>query len=165
MRDAFGGVFMIRLFLVFLFIYVAFTAVSLNYARAFRVKNKVIDFIEEKEILSLSDLSKYEEELESILTAADYTKKCNGGNTKVVVGEEPQEYCIGGVLIKKNMTNIEHIDSNNKRIYYQVNTYADWNLGTLNLILSLSNNNETGGYVSGTWEITGEAIVVDKYNK
>ena len=54
MRDAFGGVFMIRLFLVFIVIYVAFTAVSLNYAKAFRIKNEIISFIEENEITSLN---------------------------------------------------------------------------------------------------------------
>ena len=43
MRDSFGGVFMTNLFLVFIFIYVAFTAVSLNYAKAFKVKNKTLN--------------------------------------------------------------------------------------------------------------------------
>ena len=47
MRDAYGGIFMVRLFLVFIVIYVAFTAVSLNYAKAFRLKNKLIDYVEE----------------------------------------------------------------------------------------------------------------------
>ena len=53
MRDAFGGIFMIRLMLVFVFIFVAFTAISLNYAKAFRIKNKVIDFVEQEEIMDL----------------------------------------------------------------------------------------------------------------
>ena len=44
MRDAFGGVFMFRLMLVFIVIYVAFTAISFKYAKSFRVKNSVIDF-------------------------------------------------------------------------------------------------------------------------
>ena len=51
MRDAFGGEFMIRLFLVFIFIYIMFSAVSLNYAKAFRLKNSVIDYLEKNEIL------------------------------------------------------------------------------------------------------------------
>ena len=38
MRDAFGGAFMIKLFLVFLAIYIGFTAVAVNYAKAFKVK-------------------------------------------------------------------------------------------------------------------------------
>ena len=57
MRDAFGGVFMIRLFLVFIFIFVAFAAVSLNYAKAFKLKNSVIDFVEKEEIIDLNNIN------------------------------------------------------------------------------------------------------------
>ena len=49
MREAFGGAFMIKLMLIFLAIYIAFIAVALNYAKAFRVKNKIIDIIEQNE--------------------------------------------------------------------------------------------------------------------
>ena len=58
MRDAFGGTFMIQIFIVFILIYICFTAMSLNYAKAFRVKNAVIDFVETNEISSLKTLSK-----------------------------------------------------------------------------------------------------------
>ena len=49
MREAFGGAFTIKLMLIFLAIYIAFIAVALNYAKAFRVKNKIIDIIEQNE--------------------------------------------------------------------------------------------------------------------
>ena len=49
MREAFGGAFTIKLMLIFLAIYIAFVAVALNYAKAFRVKNKLIDIIEQSE--------------------------------------------------------------------------------------------------------------------
>lgn len=49
MRDAFGGAFLIKLFLIFLGIYVAFMAVALNYAKAFKVKNYIINVIEQYE--------------------------------------------------------------------------------------------------------------------
>ena len=48
MREAFGGAFTIKLMLIFLAIYIAFIAVALNYAKAFRVKNKIIDIIKKK---------------------------------------------------------------------------------------------------------------------
>ena len=56
MRDAFGGAFMIKIFLVFIIIYVGFTALSLNYAKAFKVKNKIIDYLEVNEITGLEGL-------------------------------------------------------------------------------------------------------------
>lgn len=49
MRDAFGGTFMIYVLLIFITVYVTFVAVAFNYARAFKVKNKVIDIIEQNE--------------------------------------------------------------------------------------------------------------------
>ena len=49
MREAFGGAFTIKFMLIFLAIYIAFIAVALNYAKAFRVKNKIIDIIEQNE--------------------------------------------------------------------------------------------------------------------
>ena len=49
MRDAVGGSFMIKLIIVFLVLYIIFVAVALNYAKAFRVKNKVLDIIEQNE--------------------------------------------------------------------------------------------------------------------
>lgn len=55
MRDAFGGTFMIKLMLTFLAVYIAFIAVALNYAKAFRVKNKIIDIIEQNEGMEESD--------------------------------------------------------------------------------------------------------------
>ena len=49
MREAFGGTFTIQLILLFLAIYIAFIAVALNYAKAFRVKNQIINIIEQNE--------------------------------------------------------------------------------------------------------------------
>ena len=52
MRDAFGGAFLIKVMLIFLGIYVAFMAVALNYAKAFKVKNYIINVIEQYEGVS-----------------------------------------------------------------------------------------------------------------
>lgn len=49
MRDAVGGTFMIRVFLIFLATYIIFIGIAMNYAKAFRVKNKLIDIIEQNE--------------------------------------------------------------------------------------------------------------------
>ena len=47
MRDALGGTFMLKLALVFLVICVWFMAIAINYAKAFRVKNQIINIIEQ----------------------------------------------------------------------------------------------------------------------
>lgn len=57
MRDAVGGSFMIKLILVFLAVYIIFMAAALNYAKAFRVKNRVMDIIEQNEGMEEADFN------------------------------------------------------------------------------------------------------------
>lgn len=47
MRDAFGGTFMLQFTLVFIVIYVSFMATAIVYAKTFRVKDHVIDIVEQ----------------------------------------------------------------------------------------------------------------------
>ncbi len=168
MRDAFGGVFMMRLMLVFVFIFVAFTAISLNYAKAFRIKNSIIDFVEQQEIMDLDSLfhssnaSKLAK-LDKILDDANYNKECQNVDSNGKISKEAMEgkaYCYRGIII-------EQADMVDKTIIYKVYTYADWNLGTLNMILALGGQSPNSKYVlNGSWEISGEARVVKRnYNK
>lgn len=165
MRDAFGGVFTINLFLVFIFIFVAFTAVSLNYAKAFRVKNRVIDFLEENEIVSLNETSFSNKlgKLDTILQDSTYNKTCEDGNGTIKSIEgNAIGYCYNGIVILESSE--EPVSGTNSSIIkYQVITYADWNLGALNKILALGGRDETSeSYVAGTWAIKGEAKVVSR---
>ena len=48
-------------------------------------------------------------------------------------------------------------------IVYNVYTYADWNLGALNMILALGGQSRNSKHVvNGSWEISGEARVVKR---
>ena len=159
---------MIRLMLVFIFIYVAFTAVSFKYAKSFRVKNKAIDFVEQNQIIDIDTFFNSANgnnlrELDKVLSAASYDVTCDeiGYSEGNIIEKEEDSiigYCYRGVVIKKNPTK-----STNDTIYYTINTYANWNLGVLNTILALGGrdtNSERG--IGGRWKITGEAVVVNK---
>lgn len=153
MRDAFGGEFMIRLFLVFIVIYVAFAAISLNYAKAYRVKNKVISYIEENDITDLANLN-CDGSLAKVITNNSYRKTCNDGNGPIYDDtQRVSAYCCAGVVIKAN-------EKINNHYNYTVNTYADWNMGALNMILTFGGKQQNSeSYVTGTWQISGEANV------
>lgn len=158
MRDAFGGVFTMNFLLVFIFIYVAFTAVSLNYAKAYKVKNAVIDFVEQKEIADLSDYFGHGmpvTELDERLTS--YHKTCST-NDEVTL-PQGTGYCYKGVVILKNREEPVQGTNNTKVVYYTILTYADWNLGALNKLLALAGE-RPDSVVAGTWAISGEAKVV-----
>ena len=47
MEHGFGGMFMIRILIVFVFIYVMFIGIALNIAKAYRIKNGVINILEQ----------------------------------------------------------------------------------------------------------------------
>lgn len=174
MRDSFGGLFMLNLFIVFIFIYIAFSAVSLNYAKAFRLKNSIISFVEEKEIISLehSYISNKLDELEEILENANYNKTCDSiGYSEGEIKEESRTtgYCHNGVVIKlkdiDGEMNPKTIDgTTSKLITYEIITAANWNLGVLNKLLVLGgksgNSNDT--LITGFWQIKGEAKVIKR---
>ena len=47
MKESFGGLFTIRLMMIFFVIYVTFIGVALNIAKAYRIKNGVINILEQ----------------------------------------------------------------------------------------------------------------------
>lgn len=166
MRDAFGGVFMMRLMLVFIVIYVAFTAVSYKYAKSFRIKNSVIDFVEQNQIIDIETFfssanGEKLQKLNSVLAKADYNIVCKDDNGTLRNEEgKVTGYCYNGVVIEKNETKTA---TTSDTIYYNIYTYVDWNLGPLNTILVLAGRNRNSErVVNGTWVISGEAIVINK---
>lgn len=173
MRDAFGGVFTMNLLLVFIFIFVAFSAVSLNYAKAFRLKNDIIDFIETNEIISLnsSKMDSKKDELNRIITNDNYNKSCETlGNLLGIELEEGEYkennrvegYCYKGVYISYSESSYIN-GTNHKKIQYSISVAADWNLGALNKLLVLAGEQENSrGTIAGSWVIQGKATVVAK---
>ena len=169
MRDAFGGAFMIQIFLVFILIYICFTAVALNYAKAFKVKNTVIDYLESNEISSLDNLSASEmDEMdkffqEEILGNMNYNisgqnicqtrriSEYNDAGKKVAHCEEL------GIIIQQKNTNQA---GNTEGVYYTVSTFVGWQIPFLNALLGLNGNNKQQDVPIGMWEISGETRLI-----
>lgn len=88
MKEGIGGTFMIYVMLVFLAIYITFLAVAFNYARAFRVKNKIIDIIEQNEGIDdyrntdvnsvMGKINSYLGEVSYIVNGIDENDECAG---------------------------------------------------------------------------------------
>ena len=165
MRDAFGGAFMIKLFLVLIFIYICFTAVALNYAKAFKVKNKIIDYLESNEIIDLNSITAeqlnvmnlfFEEEvLGNMNYSVNQDNFCAGIETKDYTGKTVAICHNSGIVIRESGKAI-----NTEGVYYTVSTYVGWSLPFLNKLLELNGNNKEQDVVSGLWKISGETRVV-----
>lgn len=154
MRDAFGGAFMIKLFLVFIIIYVSFTALALNYAKAFKVKNKVVEYIEQNEIVDFQNMPAnvrnamelfFEQEM---LGNMNYKSELSCEGTNVV-------YCRDGIRIERVGKGI-----NTAGAYYRVTTSFGWTIPFINKLIELSGG--SGDVAFGTWEISGETRLIVK---
>ena len=140
MRDAFGGAFMIKLGLVFLAIYIAFMALALSYAKAFRVKNQIINYIEQCEGFgrcsydSKGQSSTTQELIDNYLKNANYyvnvaslSSACLGDNTKTCGAQ--------GYLVEKKGTT--------DKTYYMVTTYMAINFPFFNIHFTVPIKGET----------------------
>jgi len=139
MRDSVGGTFMIYVFIVFLAVYITFVAVAFNYARAFRVKNKVIDIIEQNEgIRDYSDVSDSSVlgQIDSYLGQVSYIvngiddKKCSGYDYV----NSTRGYCIHEYSVNNNGITSK---------YYKVKTFIRLEIPFMNLGFTIPVKGET----------------------
>ena len=157
MRDAFGGAFMIQLLIVFMIIYVGFTAVALNYAKAFKAKNLIVEYLEEHEISNLENLPAQEEsdmfdyfqtEIVGKLGYVYPTKICNNVNQ-----EKNRCYEDIGILIEQIEPNKDQ--RNKLGVYYKVTTYFGFQLPFFDRLYAI-NGTANGQNIVGRWRIVGE---------
>ena len=159
MRDAFGGAFMIRLFLVFIFIYMFFTAIALNYAKAFKVKNKIIDYLEDNEVIDvggananvMDKMEKYiSHEVVDGLRYRITNMKCEH--------QLPEVYCDNGIIIYQYDAKADRSDSIG--VYYKVKTFFAWDIGFLSILAKLGSDAPENDGSTGLWTISGETRTI-----
>lgn len=157
MRDAFGGSFMIQLLIVFIIIYVGFTAVALNYAKAFKAKNLIVEYLEEHEISDLTNLpAKDESDMfdyfqEEIVDNLGYVfpgKMCSNIN-------RPDIRCYEDIGILIEQISPGKGKSNKLGVYYRVTTYFGFKLPFFDKLYALSTESANRS-IAGVWRIVGE---------
>ena len=130
MREAFGGTFMLKIAMVFLVIYVGFMAGAVSYAKAFRVKNQVINILEQHQYNG-EDTTKAK--IDEYLAGVPYNNtdrsKCSGGS-----------YTDRGVCII-DMGAGAGTSSNQK--YYKVIVFINIDLNFLNVHVNVPISGET----------------------
>lgn len=151
MRDAFGGAFMIKLFLVFIIIYVSFTALALNYAKAFKVKNKIIEYIEINEAVNISNMTAAE--LMDMQSFFDNEIHGNMNYYATLNCSGSEIYCQNGIKIEEKGS-----ATNTAGKYYRVTTAFGWNINFFNVISALDNKQNQAPI--GLWQISGETRLI-----
>ena len=132
MKDAFGGSYMIYIFIGFIIIFTLFISLILQYAQAFKVKDNIISLIEEYDSYNLAS-----DEIDNYLESSAY--RINSTNIKSMtddseaVCDNTYGYCYS-----------EHSKDDYK--YYTVYTFVNWSFPFFKL--------------NGTWMIKGETRIV-----
>ena len=138
MKDAIGGTFSLQIILFFLVVINAYLAFSVNYTKAFRIKNNIIAIIEQQEGYTVSSAIGGEESAETrifnLMKSANYTinksdLKCNkmGNGYKTIYDDiEKAGFCL---KLHKNA------DGSG---YYTVVTQVNIDIPIVNNILPLS---------------------------
>lgn len=121
MRDAFGGTFMMYVFIIFLTVYCVFIAIAFNYAKAFRVKNKVIDIIEQNEgIEDFENTSGVIGDINTYLKNATYKVNGISDTSGPCLGYEHVDTELGYCIDKEVEPTLTGANSS----YYRVQTFV-----------------------------------------
>lgn len=130
MRDAFGGAFFIKLMLIFFAIYISFIAIALSYTKAFRVKNTIINYIEDNETYN-NDIAimidNYVKEMNYYVSSVGP----NGSNTRYSQCDS-RGYCVDEVYSDEL-----------RGKYYKVTTFIEINFPFFNINVLVPITGET----------------------
>ncbi|MBE6153577.1 MAG: hypothetical protein E7166_05075 [Firmicutes bacterium] len=146
MREAIGGTFLFNIMIVFIFFFTAFLAIAINYSQAFRIKNQVINYIEqyegmnetsEEEIIEYINSSGYYRNVDCSCDNNDYVCLGNNDNTgsNVHLSSDSSRKA-KGLCIKK-------LSNSNGDTYYRVTTFVSFNLPIVGEFLKLPVKGET----------------------
>lgn len=141
MREAFGGTYTIQLILIFLAIYIAFIAVALNYAKAFRVKNRIIDIVEQHEGFDFNDTSEgsAQNEIKNYLNRVSYYVKLTNISDNTV--NDTYRCYSEGYCIEKVSSTV--VNNNIEQSYYKITTYVNIDMQVFRLKFTIPIQGET----------------------
>ncbi|MGN0973728.1 MAG: hypothetical protein ACI4OT_03200 [Bacilli bacterium] len=139
MKEAIGQTISLQVILIFLVFLNAFLAFSVNYTKAFRVKNKVINELEQNEGLNATARNNIINYIENVgYNVADKTGKTKDNKGTCFHGVCITPHCAGSLGTDKGSDSCI-ADSNKKvsnyRVYYTVETYININIPIINQIL------------------------------
>ena len=126
MKDAFGGILNLVLITLFLLIVSGILAMTVNYTKAFKMKNIVISAIEQYEGYGCFDTS-------GDTACTDKIKEGAKG-----IGYHPVDVNCNGLNPAGEYFCYEQKDSTNNKTYYTIVTQVDINIPIVNKIMGLS---------------------------
>lgn len=140
MKESIGATYIFVICLTFILIFTVYVAISVNYAKAFRIKSHIVSEIEEN--MGLDNL---EEDIETYLTSQGYVAygecpqyiQLDGYNTdwelQTGLGNAPTGQ--HGVCIYRREVKTANDDIDAGRYYYRVTTFFKFDLPIVNVLI------------------------------
>ncbi len=154
MRDALGSLFSLQIILAFVILINGYLAYSVNYTRAFRVKNGIINIIEQYEghtEAAKDKIATYVNDMKYHVPA----KMMNVGSLNDYTCVQTKGYCVKATAIAgTDVTSDEY-----RGTYYSVVTFVNIDIPVLNKFIQLGDFLQVKGetkaiYSSGTYSET-----------
>jgi len=143
MRHSMGSAWIFSLCLTFIILFTAYLAITLNYARAFRVKNHIVTYIEEHE----GYIHDYEDDIVSYLSSEGFNANGKCKNRIYAEGYE-DDWFIESCINKDENGNCQvciykHGDECGARTSYRVVTFFKFDLPVVRYFSSFQVGGET----------------------
>ncbi len=127
MRSAIGNALLTNLVIIFASIIILFFVGILAYSKAYKVKNRIINYIESKESYNTNDVEELNEDLKSAGYQLTSKSKCSSDN----LNKTTYNYCVYRVELK------------DKKYYYKVVTYVHFEFPVIGSIINVPVKGET----------------------
>ncbi len=151
MRDAIGGVFSLQIIVIFMLIVNGYLAFTVNYTKAFRVKNQIIQIIEQHEGFTEDAKEKIDEYMRKTnyeLSDA-YTSWCQRNGLEVYRSSTNGAFCYtrSKVDISGGSTNKKNYQGS----YYSIQTFVNIDIPVINKLLP---------FTAGLFRVGGETSMI-----
>ena len=148
MRQAIGGTWLTGLVIVFTFLFVAFLSLSINFSKAFRVKNQALTIIEKKEGINTVSIPQINSYLRlngyNMMGYCGIDKKNVYGVTDISEGTVSFEKAKKRVKYYYCFAKIESKATNFKyKAYYEIELFFKFNLPIIGSINTFSADGQT----------------------
>lgn len=152
MRDAIGGVFSLEIIVVFMLVINGYLAFTVNYTKAFRVKNQIIQIIEQHEGFTeqaKEKIADYMHEKAQYELSTAYTNWCQSNGWETYRSEYNGGFCYK--ISKVDVTGGSSGKSTYQGAYYSIITFVNIDIPVINKILP---------FTAGIFQVGGETSLI-----
>lgn len=141
MRESIGGAWLLGIVLVFMSVFIAYIAITINYSNAYKLKTEMVTAIEQYEGINPTSLSK----LDSLIKSHSYrnTMMCPTNENDIVLGITDGVVTVNPTTRQSYCVTREFQSGSEDKYYYNVIVSFDFSLPVLGDLFNFKVSGET----------------------